>query len=156
VKQGGGSRLTAIFSFLLYEIGIALLRADRIGMNDPQLLGEAFSAAGLYVYVRDPDSKRHLCFSGLLFCLAGFTKPNLIAFPAAVAIDLLIRSRKSFVIWAGAILLSAGFLTAGTVLVDGRYFLNHLMGGGGRAYSYHQAWSQFHHYVERFQCLLVL
>src|SRR5215467_8068511 len=124
VKQGGGSGLTAIFSFLLYEIGIALLRADRIGMNDPQLLGEAFSAAGLYVYVRDPGSKRLLCLSALLFCLAGFTKPNLIAFPVAVAVDLLIRSRKSFVIWAGAMFLSAGLLTAGTVLVDGRYFLN--------------------------------
>jgi len=156
VKQTGGSRLIAMFSFLLYEIGIALLRADRIGMNDPQLLGEAFSAAGLYFYVRDPSSKRLLCLSALLFCLAGFTKPNIIAFPAAVAIDLLIRSRKSFVIWAGAMFVSAGLLTAGTVLVDGRYFLNHLMGGGGRAYSLHQAWSQFHHYVERFQCLLVL
>ena len=156
VKRVSGSRLTAIISFLLYEIGITLLRADRIGMNDPQLLGEAFSAAGLYFYVRDPGSKRLLCISALLFCLAGFTKPNLIAFPAAVALDLLIRSRKSFVIWAGAMFLSAGLLWAATVLVDGRYFLSHLMGGGGRAYSYHQAWSQFHHYVERFQCLLVI
>src|SRR5215472_11333645 len=30
-ESWGGSRLTAVFSFLLYEIGIALLRADRIG-----------------------------------------------------------------------------------------------------------------------------
>lgn len=156
VKQAGGSRLIVAFSFFLYEIGIALLRADRIGMNDPQLLGEAFSVAGLYCYVRDPSSKRFLCISALLFCLGGFTKPNLIAFPMAVAIDLLIRSRRSFVTWAGAMLVSAGLLALLTVLVDGRYFLNHLMGGGGRAYSYHQAWSQFHHYVERFQCLLVI
>jgi hypothetical protein len=125
-------------------------------MNDPQLLGEAFSAAGLYCYVRDPSSKRLLCFSAFLFCLAGFTKPNLIAFPLAVAIDLLIRSRRAFVTWAGVMLVSAGLLTALTVLVDGRYFLSHLMGGGGRAYSYHSAWSRFHHYVERFQCLLVI
>lgn len=156
VRQGGGSGLIAIFSFLLYEIGIALLCADRIGMNDPQLLGEAFTAAGLYSYVRNPSSNRLLCFSAILFCLAGFTKPNLIAFPAAVAIDLLIRSRRSFLIWAGAMLLSGGLLTGITLLVDGRYFLSHLMGGGGRAYSYHAAWSQFHHYVEKFQCLLVI
>lgn len=156
VRQAGGSPLTAIFSFLLYEIGIAFLRADRIGMNDPQLLGEAFSAAGLYCYVRDPSSKRLLFISALLFCLAGFTKPNLIAFPIAVAIDLLIRSRRSFLTWAGAMLLSATLLASLTLLVDGRYFLNHLLGGGGRAYSYHQAWSQFHHYVEKFQCLLVI
>ncbi len=156
VRRGGGSRVISIFSFLLYEIGTAFLRADRIGMNDPQLLGEALSSAGLYCYVRHPNSKRLLCISALLFCLAGFTKPNLIAFPIAVAIDVLVRSRRSFLTWASAMVVCAGLLTAVTVLVDGRYFLNHLMGGGGRAYSYHLAWSQFHHYVEKFQCLLVI
>lgn len=157
VKQGGGSRQTAVFSFLLYEIGIALLKADRIGMYDPQLLGEALSAAGLYFYVRNPDSRRLLFVSALLFCLAGFTKHNLIAFPAAVAIDLLLRSRKSFITWAGAMLLSASLLMATTIFIDGRYFLLHLMGGGGgRAYSYWIAWSQYYHYVEKFQSLLVI
>jgi hypothetical protein len=157
VKQGGGSPHAAVFSFLLYEIGIVLLRADRVGMYDPQLLGEALSVAGLYFYLRNPDSRRLLCLSALLFCLAGFTKQNLIAFPAAVAIDLLFRSRKLFVTWAGAMLASAGLLIATTLLVDGRYFAQHLMGGGGgRAYSGMIAWSQFHHYVEKFQALLVI
>ncbi len=157
VRQGGGSWQTVVFSFLLYEIGIAILRADRIGMYDPQLLGEALSTAGLYFYVRNPDSRRLLCISALLFCLAGFTKHNLIAFPAAVAIDLVIRSRRAFVTWAGAMVLSAGLLAAVTLAVDGRYFFLHLMGGGGgRTYSFWIAWSQFHHYVERFQCLLVI
>jgi hypothetical protein len=157
VKRGGGSRQAAVFSFLLYEIGIALLRADRIGMYDPQLLGEALSAAGLYFYLRNPNSKGLLCVSALLFCLAGFTKHNLIAFPAAVAFDLLFRSRKAFVTWAGAMLLSAGLLTATTLLIDGRYFPLHLLGGGGgRAYSYMIAWSQFYHYAGRFQSLLVI
>ncbi len=157
VKQGGGSKSTVVFSFLLYEIGIALLRADRIGMYDPQLLGETLSAAGLYFYVRNPDSRCLLFLSALLFCLAGFNKHNLIVFPAAVAIDLLLRLRKAFFTWSGAMLLSAGLLTAMTVLTDGRYFPLHLMGGGGgRAYSFMMAWSQFHHYVERFQTLLVI
>jgi hypothetical protein len=157
VRHGGGSRQTAVFSFLLYEIGIALLRPDRIAMNDPQLLGEALSAAGLYLYVRNPDSKRLLCVSALLFCLAGFTKHNLIAFPAAVAIDLLLRSRRTFATWAGAMLLSTGLLTAMTLLIDGRYFPLHLMGGGGkRAYSYWIGWSSYHHYVLIFQSLLVI
>jgi len=157
VRRAGGSRQTAVFSFLLYEIGIALLRPDRIGMFDPQLLGEALSAAGLYFYVRNPDSNRLLCVSALLFCLAGFTKHNLIAFPAAVAIDLLLRSFRAFATWTAALLLSAGLLTALTFLIDGRYFLLHLLGGGGgRTYSYWIAWSQFHHYVEKFQSLLVI
>ncbi len=156
VRRAGGSRQTAVFSFLLYVIGIALLRPDRIGMNDPQLLGEALSVAGLYFYFRNPDSNRHLCVSALLFCLAGFTKPNLLAFPAAVAIDLLLRSRRAFATWAGAMVLCAGFLTAVTLLIDGRYFPIHLMGGGGRAYSYSMGWSGYHKYVEKFQTLLVI
>src|SRR5215472_6703221 len=157
VRKAGGSKLTAIFCFLLYEIGIAVLRADRIGMYDPQLLGEALSAAGLYFYVRDPDSRRLLCLSALFFCIGGFTKHNLLAFPMAVAIDLMFRSWRAFATWAGAMVVSAGLLTAATMLVDGRYFFVHLMGGGGgRAYSFMAAWSQFHHYVEKFQCLLVL
>jgi hypothetical protein len=156
VRQAGGSRQIAFFSFLLYGIGIALLRADRIGMCDPQLLGEALSTAGLYFYLRNPVSNRLLCLSALLFCVAAFTKHNLIVFPAAVAIDLLLRSRKAFLTWAGAMVCCAGFLTGMTLLRDGRYFPMHLMGGGGRTYSYWIAWSQLHHYVERFQGILVI
>jgi hypothetical protein len=156
VKRAGGTRQMAAFAFLLYEIGIALLRPDRIGMNDPQLLAEALSTAGLYFYVRNPNSRNHLFLSALLFCLAGFTKQNLIVFPAAVAIDLLFRSLRAFATWAGAMVLSAGLLTAMTFLVDGRYFFNHLMSGGGRGYSFWIAWSNYHHYVEIFQGLLVI
>jgi hypothetical protein len=156
VRRGGGSWQIAVFSFLLYEIAIALLRPDRIGMYDPQLLGEALSTAGLYFYTRNPESKRLLCVSALLFCIAGFTKHNLIAFPAAVAFDLLFRSRKALATWAGAMLVSAGILTAMTFLIDGRYFLVHLLGGGGRTYSYWIGWSQFHHYAEKFQGLLLI
>lgn len=157
VRKAGGSGQVAVFSFFLYEIGMALLRADRIGMYDPQLLGEALSAAGFYFYVRDPDSKRLLCISALFFCLGGFTKHNLIALPAAVAIDLVFRSWKAFATWIAAMVVSAGLLTAATMLVDGRYFFVHLLGnGGGRTYSFMMAWSQFHHYVEKFQTLLVI
>lgn len=156
VRRAGASWQIAAFSFLLYEIGIALLRPDRIGMNDPQLLAEALSTAGLYFYVRSPDSRNHLFISAFLFCLAGFTKQNLIVFPAAVTIDLLFRSLRAFATWASAMVVSAGLLTAMTFLVDGRYFFNHLMSGGGRAYSFWIAWSNYHHYVEIFQGLLVI
>jgi hypothetical protein len=154
VRRGGGSLQTAVFSFLLYEIGIAILRADRIGMDDPQLLAEALSVAGLYFYVRNPDSNRILWASALLFCLSAFTKQTSIAFPLAIAIDLLIRSRKRFVTFAGAMLLSAGLLIAITLLVDGPYFFLHLM--SRRAYSYHLGWSNVHHYVLTFQSLIVI
>lgn len=154
VRHESGSPPAAVFSFLLYEIAVALMLPDRIGMNDPQLLAEALSIAGLYFYVRNPISRRFLCASALLFCLAGFTKQTLIAFPAAVAIDLLFRSRRAFITWAGAMVLSAGLLTALTFMIDGRYFLLHLM--SKRGYTYWIAWSQYHKYVLLFQSLLVI
>jgi hypothetical protein len=154
VRRAGGSPQAAIFSFLLYEIGIALLRTDRIVMDDPQLLGEALSTAGLYFYIRNPSSRRLLCLSALLFCLGGFTKQNLIAFPAAVGIDLLFRSRKALAVWCGAMLLFGGGLLGATFLVDGRYFLVHLM--AHRPYSYLGSWSSWHGYLGLFQGLLLI
>lgn len=154
VRRGGGSQAAAVFSFLLYEIAIALMLPDRIGMNDPQLLAEALSVAGLYWYVRNPLSTRMLCIAALLFCLAGFTKQTLIAFPAAVGLDLLFRSRRALVVWLGAMLFSGGSLAVLTFLIDGRYLLVHLT--GKRTYSYWVAWSQFHRYASLFQALLVI
>jgi len=154
VRRAGGSVASAIFSFLLYEIAIALMLPDRIGMNDPELLAEALSIAGLYLYLRNPLSARFLCASALFFCLGGFTKQTLIVFPAVVAIDLLFRSRKGFVTWLGAMIVIAGIFLALTFLIDGRYFFAHLL--SKRAYSYHMAWSQTHRYVVLFQSLLVI
>jgi len=155
VRHGDASRHAAVFSFLLYEIGIAILLPDRIGMDDPQLLAEALSTAGLYFYLRNPVSNRFLCLSALLFCLGGFTKQTMLAFPAAVAIDLFLKSRKAFVVWAAAMVFSAASLMALIYWSDGPYLLRHLT-GAARTYSYHLAWSQFHHYVLNFQALLVI
>jgi hypothetical protein len=50
-----------------------------------------------------------------------------------------------------------GLLTGMTLLIDGRYFPLHLMGGGGkRAYSFGMAWSGYHGYATVFQTLLVI
>jgi hypothetical protein len=154
VRSEGGSQAAAIFSFLLYEIAIALMLPDRIGMNDPQLLAEAFSMAGLYCYVRNVVSFRMVCMAAFFFCLAGFTKQTLIAFPAAVGLDLFLRSRRTFLVWAGAMIFAAGSFATLTFLLDGRYLLVHIT--GKRTYSYWLAWSQFHRYALLFQTLLVI
>ncbi len=133
VRELGADAVVAAFSALLYLLGIALFLPDRIGMNDPQLLGEAFTTAGLYCYVKARGGARLLWASALLFCLAGFAKQTLLAFPAAAGLDLLLRSRKRFVTWFGAMVLFAALFTALTLAVDGRYFLANLL--FHRAYS---------------------
>lgn len=154
VKRAGGSTATALFSALLYAIGIVVIFPSRVGMNDPQLLGEALSATGLYFYVRNSNSKRMLCLSALAFSLAVFTKQTLIAIPVAVGIDSLLRSRRSFATWATALVVMGGLFAAVTFWIDGRHFLVHLL--SPRAYLYGMAAKNIHTYVVTFQGLLLV
>ena len=155
VRELGASIAIAAFSMLLYILGIAVFLPDRIGMDDPQLLGEVFTTAGLYLYLRARNSSAMLCISALAFCLAGFTKQNLIAFPAAVAIDLLLRSRKRFAIWCGAMLVFGGLLLGLTFAIDGRYFFDHLL--THRAYSFDAGLGSItHFYLATFQGVMLV
>lgn len=155
VQELGGDSTVAIFSALLYVLGIAVLLPDRLGMDDPQLFAEAFTMAGLYCYIKSRNSRVLLCASALAFCLGVFTKQNLIAFPAAVAVDLLIRSRKRLAIWLGATVVFAALFTVLTFAIDGRFFLLHLL--GHPAYSLSKALSRTtHFYLLTFQGVMLV
>lgn len=154
VRKEGASPTVTWFAFLLYEAGIAILAPDRVGMNDPQLLAEALSAAGLYCYLRR-GSSYSLYLSAVLFCLCGFTKQTMIAVPLAVGLDLLLhRPRKEFVTWAGTIIVTASLLFVLTLSVDGHFFVRHLT--TGRAYSLRAGWGHTRDYLLRFQVLLII
>ena len=151
VRELGADSLIAAFATLLYILGISVFLPDRVGMDDPQLLAEAFTTGGLYLYVRARNRMGArgspvvwnnpcpwlLCASALAFCVAGFTKHNLLAFPAAVALDLLLRSRRQFMIWCGAMIGVAAVLVGLTFAIDGRYFFQHLL--SHRAFSWDNA-----------------
>jgi hypothetical protein len=155
VGELGADPIIAAFSMLLYILGVAVFLPDRLGMDDPQLLAEAFTTAGLYLYVRARNNLVLLCSSALAFCLAGFTKQNLIAFPAAVAVDLLIHSRKRFAIWAAEMVSFALLLLGLTFAIDGRYFFDHLL--THRAYSLDAGLGSItHFYLLTFQSVMLI
>jgi hypothetical protein len=91
------------------------------------LLGLAFSLAGLYCFVREPESVRWLSISAAACALGIFTKQSLIAFPAAIAIQLFFTSRKHLAIWLGAAAGTCLALLLLTYALDGRYFFDHLL-----------------------------
>ena len=155
LSELGADSVIAVFATLLYILGITVFLPDRLGMDDPQLLAEAMTTAGLYLYLRAKDSALLLCASALAFCAAIFTKQNLIAFPAAVAIDLLIRSRRRFAIWCGAVVgFSAAFLAL-TFTLDGRYLFQHLL--VHRAYSWDAGLGSITHlYLLTFQGVMLV
>jgi hypothetical protein len=112
---------------LCWLIWLCAFDVGRVGYNDPHVLGVAVSTAGLYCFVRRPESSRWLCASAVLFAVSLFIKQSLVAFPAAVALQLLFVSRKSLAIWLSTAVAACAILLTLTLTVDGRYFFNHLM-----------------------------
>jgi hypothetical protein len=117
----------------------------RVGLNDPHLLGVAFSVAGLYCFLRNPESTRWLGISAAVFALSLFTKQSLVAFPAAVAIQLALTSRRRLAIWLGAAAAACVILLLLTLALDGKYFFDHLM--LPRAYYLSDIWASLGPYL---------
>jgi len=134
IRRLTGSRRAAWFSALCLVIFVGALKADRISMNDPHLLGMAFVAFGFYAYVRDPESTKWLRISAVAFALGLFTKQTLLAFPCAVGIQLLLTSKKHFFTWLWTAVGACVALLAMTFALDGSHFLEHL--AFPRVYSY--------------------
>jgi hypothetical protein len=137
VRRFTGSTPLAAFAALSAVIWVAVYEPDRIGMNDPQLLGSVFSLLGLYAYLRERENRLWLCISALAFTLSVFTKHNLLAFPAAVGLHAALnRKWRSLPIWGGVIAGVSALLLALTRWLDGPYFLAHLLAPRSRTTGY--------------------
>jgi hypothetical protein len=86
-----------------------------VGMDDPQVLAQAFFLAGLYVYLRGNRSGWSLEAAALLFVIGGNIKHNLIEFPFAVLLDLLISAPRKALRFAAV----GGAMAALSVVLTG-------------------------------------
>jgi hypothetical protein len=98
-----------------------------VGVNDPQMLGHAFMLTGVVLYLASDRSTPLLAASCVFFCLGGFTKHSLLAFPLAVTLDIMLRSRRRFALWAATAAVTLALLTALTLWIDGPHVLQHLL-----------------------------
>jgi hypothetical protein len=113
----------AVYTALSVLIWLGVYRSDRIGMNDSQLFGSVFSLLGLYLYIRFSGSLFWLSVSALAFTVSVFIKHSLLAFPAAVALLMLLdRNWKGFLVWGAVVALFSALLLVFAVKVDGPYF----------------------------------
>jgi hypothetical protein len=154
VERLGQSWRYAAYSGLCWLVWLPAFDVGRVGLNDPHLLGVAFSLTGLYCFVRDPESTRWLCISAAVFAVSLFTKQSLVSFPAAVAIQLVLTSRKRFAIWMGAAAAACVILLLLTLAVDGKYFFDHLM--LPRAYYVSDIWASLGQYLYFVQIAFVV
>lgn len=128
VRKFTDSTPLAAYTALSVVIWIAEYMPERIGVNDPQLLGMVFSLLGLYAYIREPDEMRWLGISALSFTASVFIKHNLLAFPAAVGLHLLLmRKWKGLLVWGGVVGVGSSVLVALTQWMDGPYFIAHML-----------------------------
>src|SRR5947209_15052168 len=109
------------YAGMCWLVWLAAFDPARVSFNDPHVLGIAFSLAALYCFVRAPESVRWLCLSAVLFAISLFTKHSLVAFPAAVAVQLFLSSRKRFFTWSIAAALACSILLSITLAADGPY-----------------------------------
>jgi len=139
-----------VYAALLFTMGLAVFVPDRIAIDDPQLLGLAWSFAGLRIYARNPQSNGLLCLSAAAFAVSLFTKHNLVAFPAAVGVHLLLeRAWKHFAVWLGTLAAGSAGLLLLTLWWDGSYFFSHLL--APRSYSMISAGGRILPYLLEFQ-----
>jgi hypothetical protein len=105
-----------------------------VGTDDPQILAQAFFMAGLYVYLRGGRRGWAIEASALLFVVGGNIKHNLIEFPIAVLLDLLLTSPRRALRFAATGALLAGFSIFLTQQIDGAAYVSCML--APRAYSF--------------------
>ncbi len=128
VRSAGGSRLDATLAVATCVALFSALATDYVGMNDPQLLGQAFILAGLAVHLRGDSTPRRAVLAAALFAVGVLTKHNLVVVPLLVAADVLRRgpARTRLAFFATGLALAAA--SAGLLwVVVGRTFFVQLL-----------------------------
>lgn len=122
------SRPTGVYASLCFLSWLALLTPGRIATNDPHFLALAFSTLGVCAYLRSDGRAGWIAAAAVFFTTSLFVKNSLLAGPLATVLHLLVtRQGRSFAFLAGAGALLGGLFLALTFLVDGPFFLTHLL-----------------------------
>jgi hypothetical protein len=121
-RMNCGNRAASFGAVLLGAYLIVF--SDRVGVDEPQLMGQAFSTGGMVLLLREPRSRQAIFWAALLLSVAFFVKHNLIVLPIVLTLWLLWFDRRS-ALWLaifGFIFLICGLiafrLTYGTDLLS--------------------------------------
>jgi hypothetical protein len=122
-----GDPWASMFAALFCVAWFCFFAPTCVGVNDPQMLGHGIMLTGVALYAASEHSATLLAASSIFFCIGGFTKHNLVAFPVAITLDILLRSRRRFLLWITTTAATICLLAGLTVWVDGPYGIQHLL-----------------------------
>src|SRR5512138_1754877 len=116
-------RTASLFAGFLCLGSFAAFGTYYVGKNDPELPAHllSFAAFGLYLLDDRILEKPKKLFLVACLCLAGvFFKPTVVAAPLAISLDILLRSRRKFLLWAGLGTLAVAGFALPSLLIWGR------------------------------------
>ncbi|MGH9535042.1 MAG: hypothetical protein ACRD2E_09300 [Terriglobales bacterium] len=134
----GAAARHAVFAGLFCLAIFAIAARSYVGLDDPQILAQMFFLAGLYVYVSGEPSWGRLAAVAALFVIGGNIKHNLVDFPLAVLLDLLLTSRRAAVRFIALGVAFLGISIAWEIWANGPYFVANLL--SARRYLLSSAW----------------
>jgi 4-amino-4-deoxy-L-arabinose transferase-like glycosyltransferase len=113
IRQLGGNGAAATIGALYYIATMCRFFSEYVGMNDPQLLGQAIMTVGFVAFLRAMERNRGYAVPFLIMLFAGFIKHNIIAMPLTCVLWLGIHQPRQMMkiglLCMG--LLAAGFAT---------------------------------------------
>jgi hypothetical protein len=121
------SKIGIAFAVLFFIASVAAFAPQYVGMNDPQLLAHVFSITALLCFL-GWETKNPVAIA-IILAISLFIKHNLIAIPAVIGLELLLRSRKQFLKWLLALFGSLLILTFLTIFISGNAFLDQVFTG---------------------------
>ena len=125
VRRLGGSGVAARISGAFFVATMSRFFMPHVGMNEPQLLGEAIMAFGFLWFLIARSNDSGYVGPVLVMALAGFVKHNIIAMPVTVFLWLALYRRreavKCFCVAAIAIMIGTAICYA---LFGENFFLN--------------------------------
>lgn len=127
-RRLAGSGALAACAMLGWVVGLEFWTPERIGVDDPQLLGMAFEAVAFDLFLQSAGRTRRLVFSACLVAVGLFIKHSVLALPLGMTLALVAqRSWRALAIWIGAGGVVGSVATALTLAHDGHLFFAHLL-----------------------------
>lgn len=124
VRQLGGSAVAARISAAFFVATMSRFFISYVGMNEPQLLGEAVMAFGFLGFLRARSNDRGYVGPVLVMALAGFIKHNIIAMPVTAFLWLgLYRHREAVKCFCVAAIAIIAGTTICYILFGQNFFL---------------------------------
>src|ERR1700712_3695581 len=110
VRAAGGGKWERLLAIATCLLLFAAFATDYLGMNDPQLLAQAFATAALAVHLGGAPSMRRTALTAVRVAVSVMTKHNLILVPLLITGDVLLRGdgrQRAAWLASGAVLAAA-------------------------------------------------